>query len=118
MMVDKSETVKVDKEAFDKLSTEEHAEICSMIMSALTKKANELFELYEKLSTTYKAEMSVTGISMICAINCLAFEEDDPPMQFIVGPAKGVMYTALPLMKVIKEQLLKGERHETDEAAG
>ena len=120
MTESKSEKVTINMEAFRKMSREDHAEICTMIMRKLVEKASELEDLYRTLLTTYKEEMLITGISVVCAISSEAFDKDDPPIQIILGSPEGVMHTAMPLVKVLNEKVVPflGDVHESDEAAG
>ena len=120
MTEDRGETVRINKEDFFKMSKEDRAEICTMVMRTLAKKANELAGLYKQLMTTYQEEMLVTGISVVCAISAEAFPLDDPPVCMTFGTPEGIMHTASPLLEALKKASmhLKEEDDETDEAAG
>lgn len=120
MTEDRVETVRINKEDFFKMSKEDRAEICTMVMRTLAKKANELAGLYKQLMTTYQEEMLVTGISVVCAISAEAFPLDDPPVCMTFGTPEGILHTASPLLEALKKASmhLKEEDNETDEAAG
>lgn len=103
MTEDRVEEVRINRENFCKMSKEDRAEICCMVMKALAKKANELAGLYKQLMTTYKEEMLVTGISVVCAISSEAFPIDDPPVCMTFGTPEGIMHTASPLLVALKK---------------
>lgn len=117
MTEDRVETVRINKEDFFKMSKEDRAEICTMVMRTLAKKANELAGLYKQLMTTYQEEMLVTGISVVCAISAEAFPLDDPLVCMTYGTPEGIMHAASPLLEVLKKASmhLKEEDNDTDE---
>ena len=84
------EEFKMSIDERQKLSTEEHAHICTMIMSALRDKLKEMKELFEQLSNTYGMEMAATGISIVCNIDAIAFA--DPMNVFMSGSTDGLMH--------------------------
>ena len=102
MTEDRVEEVKINREEFCKMSKEDRAEICVMVMRALSKKAGELSDLYNQLMTTYKEEMVVTGISVVCAISAESFPVDDPPVCMTFGTPEGIMHTARPLLEALE----------------
>ena len=108
MQENKSRTIEIDREKWDSMSTEEHATICQMVFRTLADKVDELVELFSKLDTTYHDEMAMAGISLVCSLNSLAFD-DEPPCQAIIGSSRGVMHAILPLMQSV-DQALKEAR--------
>ena len=102
MTEDRVEEVKINRKEFCKMSEEDRAEICVMVMRALSSKANELSVLYKQLMTTYKEEMVVTGISVVCAISAESFPVDDPPVCMSFGTPEGIIHTASPLLDVLE----------------
>lgn len=122
MTEDRVETVEINRAEFLKMSKEDRAEICTMIVKALAKKADELSDLYQQLLTTYKEEMLITGISVVCAVSSEAFPFDDPPVCMTFGTPEGILHTADPLLEALKKTLKHLKREdddtETDKAAG
>ena len=82
--------VKVDKEQLNKLSVEEHTAITHMCMDALCKKAEEIKELYEKLSNTYGLEMGVTDMSVIVQVSFATHEGLAVPVLGLLGTQDGL----------------------------
>jgi len=84
------EEIKLKVSEWEKLSTEEHAHICTMIMRALGDKLQEMKDLFEQLSHTYQAEMAATGISIVCNIDSVAFDEST--QVYMSGTSDGLMH--------------------------
>ena len=82
--------VKVDKEQLNELSVEEHATITHMCMDALCKKAEEIKELYEKLSNTYGLEIGVTNMSVIVQVSFATHEGLAVPVLGLLGTQDGL----------------------------
>lgn len=100
-----SHTVKVKQEDWDKLSTEEHATICTMIVDRLRTKAIELGKLYEDLTTTYGAEIGSLGISVVINIDSLAFDDSN---DFIcMGTVAAVTHNLSHIVRDSKDFLIK-----------
>lgn len=72
-----------------KLGVEETAMICQMVVEVLSKKVQELNDLYMQLKTTYGVEMGLTGISMLACITSRAHET--PTTMCLLGEKTGVL---------------------------
>lgn len=90
-------------EDFDKLSTEEHAEITMMCLSKLCHKANELEELYVQLAKTYGVEMGVCNVSMIVQISSPVI--NNVPFSCTLGTKEGIEHAILTLTDRITKQV-------------
>lgn len=85
------ETVKahIDPETlFKDLTPQDHADISTMCVAQLCKKAVELKDLYEQLSKTYSVEMGIMGITCIVQISSPVLPV--APVQGFFGTAEGI----------------------------
>lgn len=92
----KIDKIKVTSEqvnnAQNKLSAEEQAMICNMIVSSLKDKVLELENLYNKFCTTYPVEIAITGIAVVACVDSPALSDKSiPPAALIAGCKDGVM---------------------------
>lgn len=92
----KLDKIKVTKEqvnnAHNKLTAEEQAVICNMIVSSLKDKIMELEDLYNKFCTTYPVEIAITGIAVVACVDSPALSDRSiPPAALIAGCKEGVI---------------------------
>ena len=103
--MNKSVRVKIDKEQLNKLSVEEHAAITSMCMDALCKKAEEIKELYEKLSNTYSLEMGVTDMSVIVQVSFGTHKGLAVPVLGLLGTQDGLRMALAGLVQKVADSI-------------
>ena len=108
---DKKIKININREQWGKLSIEDRAEICTMIVEQMSRKIDELSELFDQLRKTYATEVAVTGISLICVLGSEAFKE--PASKVIMGTPKGIVKTFLPLAADV-QNVLKEAAHDTE----
>lgn len=107
-MTDKMKT-RIDlKEGYDKLSTEEHAEITMMCLSKLCCKAEELKELYMQLVKTYGVEMGICDISMVVQVSSAITKY--VPCSYALGTKEGIEHALLTLNDKVAEQIADIEK--------
>lgn len=100
-------------EDFDKLSTEEHAEITMMCLSKLCHKANELEELYVQLAKTYGVEMGVCNVSMIVQVSSPVI--NNVPFSCTLGTKEGIEHAFLTLKDKVAEQIADIEKEASND---
>ena len=96
------------KEGFDKLSTEEHAEIVMMCLSKLCSKAEELQELYTQLVKTYGVEMCICDISMVVQVSSAVINY--VPCSYTFGTKEGIEHAIVSLVDRVTEQVADIEK--------
>ena len=101
------------KEGYDKLSTEEHAEVVMMCLSKLCCKVEELKELYMQLVKTYGAEMGICDISMVVQVSSTVI--DYAPCSYALGTKEGIKHALLTLTDRINEQVTDIEKEESND---
>ena len=107
-MTDKMK-MRVDlKEDFDKLNTEEHAEVVMMCLSKLCCKAEELKELYMQLVKTYDVEMGICDISMVVQVSSAAINY--VPCSYTLGTKEGIKHAIVTLADRVTEQVADIEK--------
>ena len=80
------------RDSNSKLTAEEQAMICNMIVSSLKDKVLELEDLYNKFCTTYPVEIAITGIAVVACVDSPALSSKSiPPAALIAGCKEGVM---------------------------
>ena len=100
------------KEDFDKLSTEEHAEIVMMCLRRLCHKAEELQDVFIQLVKTYGIEMSTCDASMIIQISSPMF--NNVLFNSILGTKEGIKHALLTLKDRITKQVSDIEKEESN----
>lgn len=100
-------------EDFDKLSTEEHAEITMMCLSKLCHKANELEELYTQFAKTYGVEMGICDVSMIIQISSPVI--NNVPFSCTLGTKEGIKHALLTLRDKVTEHMADIEKEESND---
>ena len=100
-------------EGFDKLSTEEHAEIIMMCLSKLCHKAETLQELFIQLVKTYGVEMGICDVSMIVQISSPVLEHT--PFNCILGTKEGIEHAFLTLKDKVVEQVADIEKEASND---
>ena len=100
-------------EDFDKLSTEEHAEITMMCLSRLCSKADELKELYTQFAKTYGVEMGICDVSMIVQISSPVI--NNVPFSCTLGTKEGIKHALLTLRDKVTEQVADIEKEESND---
>lgn len=96
--------VNVDlSEGFDKLSTEEQAEIIMMCFNKLCSKAKELQELFVQLVKTYGVEMGIVDMSVLVQISSPVI--NDVPFSCTLGTKEGIKHALLTLTDRITKQV-------------
>ena len=81
--------VHIDPETlFKDLTPQDHADISTMCVEQLCKKAVELKDLYEQLSKTYSVEMGIMNITCIVQISSPILPVT--PVQGFFGTAEGI----------------------------
>lgn len=112
-MTDKMKT-RIDlKEGYDKLSTEEHAEVVMMCLSKLCCKAEELKELYMQLVKTYGVEMGICDISMVVQISSTVINY--VPCSYALGTKEGIKHALLTLTDRVTEQVVDIKKEESND---
>lgn len=112
-MTDKMK-MRVDlKEGYDKLSTEEHAEVVMMCLSKLCCKAEELKELYMQLVKTYGVEMGICDISMVIQVSSAVINY--VPCSYTLGTKEGIKHALLALTDRVTEQVADIEKEESND---
>lgn len=101
------------REDFDKLSTEEHAEITMMCLSKLCSKADELEELYTQFAKTYGVEMGLCGVSMIVQISSPVI--NNVPFSCTLGTKEGIKHALLTLTDRVTEQVADIEKETSND---
>ena len=91
------------REDFDKLSTEEHAEIIMMCLSSLCHKAEELQDLFIQLAKTYGVEMGICDVSMIIQISSPVV--NNVPFSCAFGTKEGIEHALLTLKDKVTRQV-------------
>ena len=91
------------KEDFDKLSTEEHAEIVMMCLSRLCHKAGELQNLFIQLVKTYGVEMGTCDVSMIIQISSPVI--NNVPFSCTLGTHEGIKHAIVTLADKVAKQV-------------
>ena len=100
-------------EDFDKLSTEEHAEITMMCLSKLCSKAEELQELFVQLAKTYGVEMGICDVSMIIQISSPVI--NNVPFSCTLGTKEGIEHALLTLTDRIAKQVADIEKEASND---
>ena len=112
-MTDKMK-MRVDlKEGYDKLSTEEHAEVVMMCLSKLCCKAEELKELYMQLANTYGVEMGICDISMVIQVSSTVINY--VPCSYTLGTKEGIEHALLTLTDRVTEQVADIKKEESND---
>lgn len=101
------------KEGYDKLSTEEHAEVVMMCLSKLCCKAEELKELYTQLVKTYGVEMGICDISMVIQVSSTVINY--VPCSYTLGTKEGIKHALLALTDRVTEQVADIEKEEDND---
>lgn len=101
------------KEGYDKLSTEEHAEVVMMCLSKLCCKAEELKELYTQLVKTYGVEMGICDISMVIQVSSTVINY--VPCSYTLGTKEGIKHALLALTDRVTEQVADIEKEESND---
>lgn len=112
-MTDKIKVSIGSSKDFDKLSTEEHAEITMMCLSKLCYKAEELKELYIQLAKTYGVEMGICDISMIVQVSSPIFKHTH--CSYTLGTKEGIEHAILTLKDSFAEQVADLEKEESND---
>lgn len=106
--------IRVDlKEGYDKLSTEEHAEVIMMCLSKLCCKAEELKELYTQLVKTYGVEMGICDISMVVQVSSAV--TNYVPCSYTLGTKEGIEHALLTLTGRIAKQVADIEKEASND---
>ena len=101
------------KKGYDKLSTEEHAEVVMMCLSKLCCKAEELKELYTQLIKTYGTEMGLCDISMVIQVSSAA--TNYVPCSYTLGTKEGIKHAIVSLVDMVTKQVADIEKEESND---
>ena len=100
------------RDSNSKLTAEEQAMICNMIVSSLKDKVLELDDLYNKFCTTYTVEIAITGIAVVACVDSPALSNKSiPPAALIAGCKDGVMQCMSRLVDNVDKMLSDKENN-------
>ena len=91
-------------EYFSKMSPEDSAAITTMCLNKLTRKVEELKNLYTQLVKTYNIEMGLCGITLLVQVSSPVLP---CAVQSILGTSKGIEHALTVLME--KVEVIKNE---------